>query len=38
MFGITEDGLYDKIIEYSKPLTSSYWFAPSTEDLEDLLK
>jgi putative iron-dependent peroxidase len=38
MFGITEDGLYDKIIEYSKPLTSSYWFAPSIEDLEDLLK
>ncbi len=38
MFGTTEDGLYDKIIEYSKPLTSSYWFAPSAEDLEDIIE
>lgn len=37
MFGTTGDGLYDKIIEYSKPVTSSYWFAPSVEDLEEFL-
>ena len=37
MFGATDDGLYDKMIEYSKPITSSYWFAPSSEDLKDLL-
>ncbi len=38
MFGTTEDGLYDKLIEYSKAVSSSYWFAPSSEDLENLLK
>lgn len=38
MFGMTEDGLHDRLIEHSKALTSSYWFAPSIEDLNNLLK
>lgn len=38
MFGQAEDGLHDRIIDYSRPITSSYWFAPSSEDLESLLK
>ena len=37
MFGTTDDGLHDRLIEYSTPLTSSYWFAPSQQDLDDLL-
>jgi putative iron-dependent peroxidase len=37
MLGITEDGIHDKLIEFSKAITSSYWFAPSQKDLEKLL-
>ncbi len=37
MFGLTDDGLHDRLIEYSKPVTSSYWFAPSLEDLNKIL-
>ncbi len=37
MFGLTDDGLHDKLIEYSKPITSSYWFAPSLKDLNKIL-
>ncbi len=38
MFGITGDGLHDRLIEFSTPLTSSYWFAPSQQDLDNLLR
>jgi len=38
MFGTTNDGLHDRLIEFSTPLTSSYWFAPSQQDLDDLLR
>ena len=38
MFGTTNDGLHDRLIEYSTPLTSSYWFAPSQQDLDALLR
>jgi len=38
MFGTTDDGLHDRLIEYSTPLTSSYWFAPSQQDLDTLLR
>ncbi len=34
MFGMTEDGLYDHLTDYTTPVTSSYWFAPSVEALE----
>jgi len=37
MFGVSGDGPYDRIIEFSQPLTSSYWFAPSQECIADIL-
>ena len=33
LFGVSGDGVSDHLIRYSKPLTSSYWFAPSREAL-----
>ena len=33
MFGASGDGVSDQLIRYSQPVTSSYWFAPSREDL-----
>ena len=33
MFGVTDDGIHDRLIEYSKPVTSAYWFAPSKDTL-----
>lgn len=38
MFGTSADGKHDKLIEFSKPLTSSYWFAPSSESLQELIE
>jgi putative iron-dependent peroxidase len=38
MFGATDDGLHDSLIEYTKPVSSSYWFAPSSEDLDNVLR
>ena len=29
MFGASGDEVSDQLIRYSKPVTSSYWFAPS---------
>ena len=29
MFGASGDGVSDQLIRYSKPVTNSYWFAPS---------
>lgn len=37
MTGATEDRVHDKLMEFSKPITGSYWFAPSLEALEDIL-
>ncbi len=36
MFGSSEDGIRDRLTSYSKPVTSSYWFAPSEEALRTL--
>ncbi|WP_028292653.1 Dyp-type peroxidase [Oceanobacter kriegii] len=33
MYGLTGDGLYDRLLDFSTPVTGSYWFAPSMEDL-----
>jgi putative iron-dependent peroxidase len=33
MFGTGEDGLRDHLIDFSAPVTGSYYFAPSMEDL-----
>jgi porphyrinogen peroxidase len=38
MFGVAEDGIRDRLTDYSRPTTGSYWFAPSQEDLSRLLK
>lgn len=38
MTGATNDKIHDKLMEYSKPVTGSYWFAPSQEDLKNLMK
>jgi len=37
MLGMTEDGIHDRLIEYSKAVASSYWFAPSITDLQNML-
>ncbi|MEL0113596.1 MAG: Dyp-type peroxidase [Rickettsiales bacterium] len=34
MYGIWDDNLHDHLIHFSAPVTGSYWFAPSEEDLE----
>jgi len=38
MLGLTEDGISDKLMQYSKPRTGCYWFIPSQIDLTNLLK
>ncbi|MDH5749785.1 MAG: Dyp-type peroxidase, partial [Rhodospirillales bacterium] len=37
MFGVAGDGVHDRLIEFSKPVTGSYWFAPSMETLADVI-
>lgn len=37
MLGLTEDGITDRILEFSTPKRSAYWFCPSQEDLKKLL-
>ncbi len=34
MFGSWEDGLHDRLTGFSTPITGSFWFAPSREDIE----
>lgn len=36
MYGVTGDGLHDRLIEFSTPVTGSYWFAPDADTLADL--
>ena len=38
MLGLAEDGISDKLMQYSKPKTGCYWFMPSAIDLTNLLK
>lgn len=38
MVGATADGVADKLMQYSTPLTGSYWFMPGQADLLQLLK
>lgn len=33
MFGVSEDGLCDRLTGFSRPTTGSYWFAPSEDTL-----
>ena len=37
MFGASGDGIHDRLIEFSRAVTGSYWFAPSEEDLAEIL-
>jgi putative iron-dependent peroxidase len=36
MFGLAEDGICDKLIDYSTAVAGSYWYAPSREQIEQL--
>lgn len=36
MFGLTDDGIKDRLTEFSSPISSSYWFCPSLEQLRAL--
>lgn len=38
MAGATEDGISDHLMQFSTPLTGSYWFMPAEADLLQLLK
>jgi putative iron-dependent peroxidase len=38
MYGVSGDGLRDRVTEFSAAVTGSYWFAPSEEDLAAALK
>jgi putative iron-dependent peroxidase len=33
MYGLTDDGLHDRLIEYSRAVTGSYWYVPSADNL-----
>ena len=33
MLGVSGDGLHDRLAEYSRAVTGSYWFAPAVETL-----
>ena len=37
MLGLTDDGIHDRLIDFSVATTTSYWFAPSNNDLKQLL-
>ena len=37
MFGAADDGLRDRLTDFSTPVTGAYWFVPSLEDLGDAL-
>jgi len=37
MIGKTDDGISDKLMQYSTPKTGSYWFLPSNNDLTNLI-
>jgi len=36
MLGNSGDGIPDRLMEFSSPVTGSYYFAPSQEDLNQL--
>jgi len=37
MYGVTEDGIRDRITDFSTAITGSYFFAPSTDTLREIL-
>ena len=38
MYGVADGEIRDRLTVYSKPVTGSYWFAPSEESLNALLR
>jgi len=36
MFGQVEDGLHDRLTEFSTPISGSYWYAPSASEIAAL--
>lgn len=38
MFGTSEDGIYDRIVDFTRPVTGAYYFAPGLSDLEQALR
>ena len=38
MFGRSGDGLHDHLLQFTRPVTGAYWFAPSVEDLAAVLE
>lgn len=37
MYGLGQDGVTDHLLDFTTPVTGSYWFAPCEEDLEAAL-
>lgn len=37
MLGLSEDGLSDHLLQFTKAETGAYWFMPSQQDLQDVL-
>jgi len=38
MYGVSGDGLHDRLLDFTQAVTGSYWFAPSQEALENMLR
>ncbi len=38
MYGLTEDKQIDQLLNFSRAVTGGYWFAPSQEDLDEMLR
>ena len=36
MFGTSGDGLHDRLVEFSRPLSGSFWFVPSKQKIVEL--
>ena len=36
MFGTTGDGVHDRLIDFSRPVSGAYYFAPSLNALSEL--
>ena len=37
MLGMSDDGIVDRLLDFSKPTRGAYWFSPSIEDLTKLI-
>lgn len=35
-YGLVDDGVTDRLLQFTTPLTGSFWYCPSTEDLDRL--